>query len=270
MASRTKTLAASLLALLILWAVEPMFGQTADLDAIVARTSRQVSAYLDQVSDVTCTEVVTRTKLAPSGKVEYHEEDTFDYFVLLQASDNDFFLSESRLAQGHPRRNTRNISLLLTNGFSTLFLIFHPYYVQGFRFTANGEETVSGQRFVRIHFEHIPGARTPLALAIRNREYPLDLGGTAWIDPETGMIARIRASLGSDMTDIGLRSLDADVQYAPVKLPGWPRSYLFPSAAIIDVESLHQRWRNVHRFTDYKRFMVGAEQKVSEDKIEKK
>ena len=35
----------------------------------------------------------------------------------------------------------------------------------------------------------IPGTRSPAALALRGREYPLELSGSAWIDPQTGVIA---------------------------------------------------------------------------------
>jgi hypothetical protein len=69
------------------------------------------------------------------------------------------------------------------------------------------------------------------------------------------------------MQDVGLRSLSTDVEYAPVRLPGWKQAYRFPSQATIEVASLRQHWRNVHRFTDYKRFLVGTEETVAKDKI---
>ena len=71
----------------------------------------------------------------------------------------------------------------------------------------------NGQRLLRVHFRHHPGARTPAALAVRGREYPLDMAGTAWIEPDTGAIARIDANeygyCESCGVEIGLKRLEA-------------------------------------------------------------
>ena len=55
----------------------------------------------------------------------------------------------------------------------------------------------------------------------------------------------------------------ARIEYAPVHLPDWQQVYRFPAVATVDVETLRQHWRNVHRFTEYKRFMVGTSQAVA-------
>jgi hypothetical protein len=242
------------------------------VETIVARTSKQVSAYLDQVSDVTCTERVRQTKFSPNGKEQYSAEDTYNYFVLLQGNGDDLLLSESRLPSREEKDKAAKpakVSLLLTNGFSTLFLIFHPYYVGSYRFETAGEEMIGSQRWLRVHFSPVPGARTPAALAVRSREYPLELAGDAWIDPATGMIGRIQASLAGDLHDVGLRKLNVEVAYAPVKLPAWEHAYLFPSVATIEVETPKQHWRNVHRFSDYKSFMVGTDQNIADQELGK-
>jgi len=238
------------------------WAQATDLDSVLDRTSRQVSAFLDQVSDVKCTERVTLEKLNKGGRAEYTERGTYDYLVLLSGGNDELQLNESRIpsAQDHKKKN---LPMLISNGFSTLFLIFHPYYRSSFRFAAEADDTVDGQRLLRVHFAHIPGSRTPAALAVRGREYPLDLAGTAWIDPGTAMIARIDASVDKDMSDVGLRALSTHVDYAPIALPGWSQTYRFPVLATVDVETLRQHWRNEHRFTEYKRFMVDTQETVS-------
>ncbi len=250
---------------MFLFRAEPRaWAQATDLESLLDKTSRQVSAFLDQVSDVKCTEQVTLEKLNKGGRAEYTERDTYDYLVLLSGGNDELQLNESRIASVQDRKK-KNIPMLVSNGFSTLFLIFHPYYRSSFRFTAEPDDTQDGQRMARVHFAHIPGSRTPAALAVRGREYPLDLAGTAWIDPSTGMIARIDASIDKDMSDVGLRALTTHVDYAPIRLPGWTQSYRFPVLATVDVETLRQHWHNEHRFTDYKRFMVDTQEAVSSD-----
>ncbi len=237
-------------------------GQSADLQKLLDRTGREVTAFLDQVSDVRCTEQVTQQKLNRKGHPEVSEVGTYDYLVLLSGGDDELQLNESRLATG-AERPVKNASLLISNGFSMLFLIFHPFYRSSFRFEPEPDGTINGQRYLRIHFSHVEGARTPAALAVRGREYPLDLEGTAWIDPATGMVARIEAVLEKDLHDVGLRSLSAEIAYEPVTLPGWDRVYRFPVEVTVEVETLRQHWRNVHRFSHYQRFMVDTQESVS-------
>jgi hypothetical protein len=61
---------------------------------------------------------------------------------------------ETRLAKARPSK-PRNIPLLVTNGFSSLLLIFHPYYSASFQFADLGEESVEGRAYFKVHFEHV-------------------------------------------------------------------------------------------------------------------
>ena len=154
--------------------------------------------------------------------------------------------------------------MLVSNGFATLFLVFHPYYSSGFEFTDLGAEQLDGHPFHKVQFKHIAGMRSPAALALRGREYPLDLAGVAWIDPQTGVIGKIDAGLGSSMEDIGLKSMHSEVQFQPVPFKNSKDVYWFPAQASVEVETPRQHWRNTHDFTDYKRFSVSTEEKVAE------
>ena len=235
------------------------------LDELLARANDRVSKFVEAFSDVKCTEHVEQVKFRPDGKVELKEDSTYDYLVILTNAGGEVSLDESRLAVHEARKDEKKrVSMLVSNGFATLFLVFHPYYSLAFRFSDLGEDTINGQKFHKIHFEHISGMRSPVALALRGREYPLELAGVAWIDPETGVIARITATLNEGMLDIGLKSLDAEVDFAPVmfsdsKAPSW-----FPSQAMVEVESPRQHWRNTHRFTNYQKFSVSTDEKVAQ------
>ena len=252
------------LAMFLVRAEPRAWAQAAALEPVLDRTSHQVSAFLDEVSDVKCTEEVTQIKLTPGGKAQYTERGTYDYLILLSGGNDELQLNESRLAVSQGRK-PMNVPMLISNGFSMLFLIFHPHYRSSFPFELEGEEVVDGQRSIRLRFRHHPGSRTPAALAVRGREYPLDLTGTAWIEPETGMISRIEATVGRDMRDVGMAALSARVDYAAIQLPGWQQAHRFPVLATVDVESLRQHWRNEHRFSAYKRFMVDTQESVSSD-----
>ncbi len=249
--------------LLACLAVNPVFAANHDPGDLLNRTSEQVSTFLGQFSEVKCTEKVTQEKLGQEEKVELKEESTYDYLVILTNSNGELSLDESRLAVHEAKADKKSTSLLVTNGFATLFLVFHPYYAQSFRFTLLGDELVDGHLLSKISFQHVRGTRSVAALALRGKEYPLEVSGTAWIDPQTAVIQKIAAEIGDTMQDVGLKTLRSEVQYAPVPFREMKETYWFPSQATVEVETPRQRWRNTHRFTDYKRFSVDTEEQVA-------
>jgi hypothetical protein len=235
-----------------------------NVDELLSRTSQQVSSFVEQFSEVKCTEHVLQEKFAESNKVERRTESTYDYLVILTNSGGELSLDESRLAvQAGGNHKKENQPLLISNGFATLFLIFHPYYAGSFEFKALGQEAVDGKQLTKIHFDHIPNTKSVAALAMRGREYPLELSGTAWIDPESGAIARIDAGVDRAIEDIGLKSLRSEVEFAPVRFGQQVSSAWFPQQATVEVETPRQHWRNTHRFSDYKKFSVSTEEQVA-------
>jgi hypothetical protein len=253
-----------LASLLLCLAASCATAETNSLEEMIGRANDQVAKFVEKFSDVKCTEHVTQEKFKADGKVELKEESTYDYLVILTNSGGEISLDESRLAVREQKKELKKgVSLLVSNGFATLFLVFHPYYSSGFEFTDLGEDQIAGHSFHKIQFKHISGMRSPAALSLRGREYPLDLAGIAWIDPGTGIIGKIDAGLASSMEDIGLKSMRSEVQFQPVPFRNVKDVYWFPAQASVEVETPRQHWRNTHNFTDYKQFSVSTEEKVA-------
>jgi hypothetical protein len=232
------------------------------LNDLLTRTASQTSVFLDQFSDVKCTEQVRQEKLGKDNKVELKEDSTFDYLVILTNTGGELNLSESRIPVREAKRDRKNTSMLLSNGFATLFLVFHPYYAEAFKFTLAGEEVIGGRSLAKISFEHVPGMKSPAALALRGKEYPLELIGMAWVDPQTGSIAKMEAGIADTLQDVGLKALNSEIDFAPMPFSDSKQVYWFPTQARVEVETPRQHWRNLHQFTAYKKFSVSTEEKV--------
>jgi len=262
--TKTRLYIAGLLACLFVVSNRAMAveASASPLNEVLNRVGEFTAKFLEEFSSVKCSEQVTQFKLRKGGKTEYSEEGTFDYLLLSQMDSGELTLIESRLAS-KPARHTRNLPLLVTNGFSTLLLVFHPSYQAGYEYTELSDEVVDGTRLARVQFRHIRGMRSTSALVLRGREYPLDMQGTAWIHPDTGMVARIEAELEGSMDDVGLRSLRCQVEYAPVEFHDIHIESWLPTSATIDVETPRQHWRNIHRFTSYQRFSTSTEEKIT-------
>lgn len=232
------------------------------LNDLLGRTTTQTAAFLDQFSDVKCTEQVRQEKLDTNSKVQLKEDSSYDYLVMLSTNGGELNLSESRIPVKEAKRDRKNTSMLLSNGFATLFLVFHPSYSAAFKFALAGEEEISGRILQKVSFQHIPGMKSPAALALRGREYPLELSGTAWIEPETGSIAKIEAGIADTLNDVGLKSLNSVVDFTPVPFADAKPVYWYPTQARVEVETPKQHWRNLHQFTAYRKFSVSTEEQV--------
>ena len=242
--------------------VPSAFGaEPPSLQTLLDRAGKSVEQFSEEFASVTCTELVTQEKLGNQAKIIYQRKSAFDFLFFLDLHGDALSVEESRLAQklpGKPEKPT-DLPLLTTNGFSTLALIFHPFYQGSFEFDRLEDATIDSRKSAVVRFRHIPGTRSTAALRLHGRDYPLDLQGTAWIDLESGEVVKITAGLMSPMPDLNLRVLSSDVSYGPVHFPSSSEVYWLPLQASVDVETPYQHWRNIHHFTDYKMFTVKTE-----------
>ena len=225
---------------------------SAGLQAL-ARARDSVEKFFSRSANVVCAESITQTIIASNGKASYREESKYDYQLEASNANGSLKLVESRDARKLPFRDPAR-TLLVTNGFASLLLIVHPQYETSYQFRPGGEEVVDGMTLEEIHFTPIPGASSPAALRLRGKNYPLPLSGTIWIEKDTGAITRLTAAVDSSLSDLGLKGMNSDIHYALVQFHDPEEAYWMPVSATIDLETPLQHWRNVHRFTAYRRF----------------
>ena len=224
----------------------------------VMLAQKQVTRYLSKLADLHCMEVVTQQKLNAKGHADSTERSQFDYLIMMSGSDQLFQLNESRIESPDAKHKSVLLPMLTTNGMTTLLLVFHPYYSDAFSFEQGPEQMLQNRPTIPIHFAHITGRRTPAALALRGREFPLELKGTAWLDKSSGEVIQADASLLHDMSDVGLSSLEIHVEYKPETIGS--ETWTLPSKAVVDVTTPKQHWRNTHVFENYKSFSTDAQQ----------
>ena len=212
-----------------------------------------VDKFFEQTSNVVCNEDVAQTLVGKNGKPMYREESVFEYQLLANNRTGSLRLVESREAHKAAFRDPTK-TLLITNGFASMLLILHQNYEPSYVFTPLAEETIDGRSLVKIHFQPVAGSSSPAAIQLRNRNYPLPLSGDIWIDRQSGSVVKLVSALESNMDDLGLHNLRSEIHYSIVQFHDPEEAYWMPASAIIDVETPKQHWRNVHRFTDYRRF----------------
>ena len=250
------------LAIVISLAGRAMASDASPDALLLDRIGQRVKQAWDDLISVACTEKLTQEKLNEKGKAVLSSRSTYDYLISLNWDKGELLVDESRLEVGPPQKKRPESSLLATRGFATLLLIFHPEFHGSYRFTFLPEEDVGGRKLAVVRFLPLNGARSPGVMELKGHEYPIAWEGTAWIDPSTASVVRIQAHWKEPAGELGLETLSSDVRYAAVPLRN--RTYWLPEAALIEVKTRHQHWRNSHQFEHYKLFSVEADSELKE------
>jgi len=229
------------------------------------RAGQRLAALAGEFTNVSCSETVTQSKLNKDGRVLQTAQSHFDYLLTIRADAVSLALDESRI----PKPNAGNLGakLMGSNGFATLFLVLHPYYRQSYEFAVGAPQQTPAGTQVAVAFRAIPGRPTPAVLYLRGREYPLELEGTALLDASTGDVVRMTAHPAGPLDDLGIRRLDIEVEYGRVPLRKLAGELRFARSARIELATDRQRWRNLHRFTDYRQFSVDTEEVVATPEV---
>lgn len=233
---------------------------------LLERTGERVKRFWDQLSSVASTENVLQEKLNPKGKVILNNRVKYDYLITLRWDNGGMLVDESRLQLGQTAKKAPQGTLLTTQGFATLLMVFHPQFQASYAFTMQGAEEAGGRKLQRIGFVARNGAASPAVLAIKNRDYPILWEGTAWVDAQLAIVTRMEAHWKEPPTEIGLQQLSSEVQYAAIPFKGQRDPFWLPTTAKIEVKTEHQHWRNTHEFSGHRLFSVEADSKVEDAK----
>jgi hypothetical protein len=227
-------------------------------DALIERARKMLDSFFEQTANVVCTEDVAQMMIDGNNKPMYREESIYEYQLQSRGRSGAPRFSETRQARNTPSHDP-NKRLLITSGFASMLLVLHHNYESSFQFEPVGEEVIEERTLMKVHFEAVPGASSPAAMELRGRNYPLQLKGDIWLDEESGAVVKLNSSLEGGFDDLGLRDLRSEIRYSAVRFQNPEEAYRMPALAVIDVETATQHLRNVHRFSDYRRFRASME-----------
>jgi len=237
--------------------------ESAPLPEALVRARKHVQGYFDRFSDLTCKESVAQLVLNGSGHTIYRENSAFDYqFQTATEGDIPKFI-ETRETRNPSFRDPAR-TLLVTTGFANLLLVVHPMYESSYTFEPAGSESIGGVSYALLRFTPVPGASSPATLRLRGRNYPMPMSGTLWIEPQSGAIVKLEAKVDSSLSDLGLKGMRSEVHYAQHTFHNPEASLWIADSAVIDLQTPHQHWRNLHHFTEYKRFSVDVHEQIGQ------
>jgi len=243
--------------------VAPDPGFIVRANATIAHSRMLIDTFFEQTSNVVCTEIVSQTLVGKNNKPVYREDSVFDYQMQSSTRSGSLRLAETRDVRKAAFRDP-NKTLLITDGFASMLLILHENYESSFVFLPVTDENLEGRTLLKVHFKSVPAASSPAAVQLLGRNYPLPLTGDIWIDEESGAVVKLISSLDGPLDDIGLHELRSEIHYSIVQFHAPEEAYWMPASATIDVETPTQHWRNVHRFSEFRRFRATIQVNLGE------
>ena len=239
-------------------------GQT-DLTAILEKAGENVRYFFNGFQNTVSTEQIHQERLTKDGKIRDSLNQKFQYLLLTRPEAWGLGLQEFRTdLKGNQTAPTGlDSGLMLTSGFASASLLFHPAYQSGATFRYLGLGSVKGRECYVVAFAQKPEKAQMVERFNSNGGSVLVLfQGLAWIDKENYRITRLRTDLLKPQSQIRLLRQTTEITYDPVEFKQAGQVAWLPSEVAVTVQWSGRTFRNVHTYSDFKLFNTETKETV--------
>jgi Flp pilus assembly protein TadD len=237
-----------------------------ELPALLRRAGERVKEFFENFPDTASTEEVTQERLRADGKIRSSQRQKFQYLLLSNPDKENLSLEEYRTDPHGERVGLFALGegFMVTSGFASHSLHFHPAYQPGSLFRHLGHQMVGGRNTYVIAFAQRPEtAMTFEAFRVNRVETTVLVQGVVWVDSVNNQIIRMHTDVLRNSNElIRLQRQTTDVRFGEVYLPGRASRLWLPHEVAVMVEWNGKTFRNLHRYSDFREFHVLARQKV--------
>jgi tetratricopeptide (TPR) repeat protein len=236
-----------------------------ELAMILANTGKAVEAFFTNFPNTISVEQIHEERLGKDGKVKDSLDQKFQYLLLARPERWGLGLEEFRTDSHGERAGPTglNAGLMLTSGFASASLLFHPAYQRGADFRYLGHQTLNGRDCYVVAFAQKPEKAQMVERFNTDESTVLVLfQGVAWIDAQSYRIVRLRTDLLKPQQSIRLNRQTTEITYDPVRFKQVASAMWLPSDVAVTVEWKGKTFRNVHHYSDFKLFNTETKDKV--------
>ncbi|HEV2425527.1 MAG TPA: hypothetical protein VGZ29_11930 [Terriglobia bacterium] len=239
------------------------------LAGILSAVGKNVADSFKNYPNTSSLERVHQEKLGRHGKGKGSLDGKFYYLCVTPQQSWGPGFSELRAPvdrdQGQP--SGLKDGFMLTSGFTSASLIFHPAYQAQSEFRYLGRETVDGVDAYVLAFAQLP-AKSKLYGTFKdgNNFVTTFTQGLAWINPQTYEILRLRTDLLKPLPDVKLSRQTTDINYGEVHFKGVDGAFWLPHDVTVTVSWDGRNLRNEHQYSGFRVFNVASTEKVSKPK----
>ncbi len=239
------------------------------MSPILSAVGKSVAEYFQNFPNTTSLEEIHQEKLDRKQKAGETLNRKFRYLCATPAKAWGPGFDEYR--QDLPGARTSSEALqdgfMLTSGFASASLLFHPTYQSQAIFRYLGRQKVEGRNTYVLAFAQQPGkARVYGTFKFREIRMMTFTQGLAWIDPESYEIVRLRTDLLVPLPEVKLERQTTEIAFGEVQFKTIGKGFLLPQQVTVTVDWNGKHLQNEHRYSEFKLFNVEAIDKVGKAK----
>jgi tetratricopeptide (TPR) repeat protein len=230
-----------------------------ELGVFLKNVGEGVESFFKNFPNTVSLEQVHQELLGKNGKVASSLDQGFQYLLLAQPDQWGVGIEEHRATpQGQSAAlGGLHEGLMLTEGFASVSLFFHPAYQNGAGFRYLGRQSLDGKDLHVIAFAQIPKtARATEQFRTSGGSTPILFQGVAWIDPTNFQIVRLRTDLLAPQSKLRLQRQTTEIHFKEVSFKEVATAFWLPQEVSVIVDWRGRTYRNWHRYSDYKLFNV--------------
>ena len=225
---------------------------------VIDESGQRIKQLVDNISRFAAVENMVHEQLDQIGNPITKQSRKFDYIATISEKTPGLLATDE---YRNLRYGTADLpDGIVTMGFMTLALIFHPEMRDDFQMTCEGLGEWRGQATWLMHFQQRDDKPNRFAdYVVGTNRYPMKLKGRAWISAKTFQIVRIESDLANPLPKLPIQH--SIVEYGPVHFQQKNEELWLPQNVDIYFELRRHRYHRRHSFDHYMLFSVNSEDK---------
>jgi len=240
-----------------------------ELDSILKAVGQNVAESFAKLPNTSSLEEIHQEKLVRKRKVGATLDQKFRYLCFTPDEDFGPGFNEYRADLSGMEAAPKGLGegFMLTSGFASAALVFHPMYQPQADFRYIGRQKVNGRDTYLVAFAQQP-AKARLNGTFKSGGVSLTTftQGLAWIDSHNYQIIRLRTDLLRPLPEVNLEGQTTEIAFNEVHFKGMEEGFWVPQKVSVTVDWNGKHLRNEHHYSEYKLFQVEATEKQGKPK----
>ncbi len=234
------------------------------LASILQKVGANVATLFNSFPNVDSREQVVEERQAPVGPEKDQNSEDFRYLALPSPDRERITLEEYRTdSKGRlVKPSGLHSGYLITEGFVSTPLDFHPSYQPDSTFRYLGQEVIEKRPTYVVAFVQKPSSQQRAAFAVYDaRPVATLIQGLAWIDTATDQIIRMWTGLLTPVPEIKLKSQTTRIKFGEVHFQGMASGLWLPREVEVETKFSDVNFRNFHFYSQFKLFTVQTQER---------
>jgi tetratricopeptide (TPR) repeat protein len=235
------------------------------LKPILHAVGKRVAEFFRDFQNTSSLEEIHEERLRRNGKVRENQDEKFHYVCLVPptAQGPRFLEHRENLVSERGEQYGLSRGFMITSGFASVSLIFHPDFQSESTFRYVGRQEVEGRETYIVAFAQQPmQAQARATFRTGNKSVDTYSQGLAWIDARNYQIVRLRTDLLKPLPEVRLERETTQIDYQQVHFKNVSENFWLPRRVVVTVDWNGRLLRNIHRYSDFRLFDVSVHEKI--------